>query len=231
MAPDPLQLSDVAVTVEATDRPATAAAYTALLGPADSVTGRWSAGNGAIAAADAGDGAAGVSAAFQVADPDGAARLLARRGSAVTGHGGVRWFDAAPAVGITGAAGARPGAPLLDHIVFTAPSVDVAIALFAGRLGANLRLVRTFGEVHQVFFRTSTVVIEVLAGADGAGPGIEVWGLAWRCPDLDAEHRRLTGAGLPVSDIRAGRKPGTRVATIREPALGTPTILLEQTEP
>ena len=227
MAPDPLHISDVAVTVAA-ERQAAGDVYTALLGPADPVTGRWAAGNGSIAVADGEDAADGATAAFEVADLDAAAHLLARRGRPVTGQNGVRRIEAAPAVGITAAAGARSGAPLLDHVVFTAGSVDEAIALFAGRLGADLRLVRAFGDVHQVFFRTSTVVVEVLAGIEDTGPGIALWGLAWRCADLDAEHHRLTGAGLALSEIRGGRKPGTRVATIREPALGTPTILLEQ---
>ena len=34
--------------------------------------------------------------------------------------------------------------------------------------------------------------------------------------------------GLDVSEVRPGRKPGTRVATVRERTLGTPTLLIEQ---
>ncbi|WP_454166130.1 hypothetical protein [Gordonia iterans] len=112
--------------------------------------------------------------------------------------------------------------------MFTAPSVDAAVALFAGRLGLDLRLERAFGGLTQMFFRTRSVIVEVLAGGEGA-PEFALWGLAWRCADLDAEHARLTGLGLTLSEVRAGRKPGTRVATVREPSLGTPTILIEQT--
>lgn len=225
MTPDPLQLSDVAVAVATADRAVAEHAYRVLLGPEEPGTGRWAAGNGSVAVHS--DARAGASAAFQAADLGAAAALLARRGAVVTGDGDLRPIDTAPAVGITAAAGARAGAPLLDHIVFTAPTVDSAIALFAGRLGMNLRLVRTFGEMRQVFFRTSSVVVEVLVRADRAATGIGLWGLAWRSADLEAEHQRLTRAGFALSEIRTGRKPGTRVATIAEPGLGVPTILLE----
>lgn len=226
---DPLQISDVTVILPVEEPVATAAVYTALLGPSDD--GRsWAAGNGSIVLVD--DGQLGPWAAFEVADADVAAALLARRGlplAATAGHA-VR-AETVPAVGITANAGARPGAPMLDHIVFTTDTVDAAVALFAGRLGMDLRLARSFGDLTQVFLRTSSVVVEVLAGGDRAHPGVQLWGLAWRCGDLDAEHARLTAAGLSLSEVREGRKPGTRVATVREPALGTPTILLEQRPP
>jgi hypothetical protein len=32
-----------------------------------------------------------------------------------------------------------------------------------------------------------------------------------------------------VSDVRAGRKPGTRVLTVRNGACGIPTLLVERT--
>ena len=221
MAPDPLQLGDVAVTVPVDDRAAAAAAYDVLVGTADPVTGAWAASNGSVRAA-AGESAPW--AAFAAADVAGATTLLGRRGLLLDADGRA---DAVAAVGIAADAGARAGAPTLDHVVYTAPSVDAAIALFAGRLGLDLRLVRQFGDVAQVFFRSSSVVVEVLAGGDQAAD-FGVWGLAWRVADLGVEHARLTREGLALSEIRVGRKPGTRVATVRERALGTPTILLEQ---
>ncbi|MFC0315549.1 VOC family protein [Gordonia phosphorivorans] len=227
MAADPLRLSDVAVTVVVDDPAAAAAVYEILVGPVDPATGVWAAGNGSIAAAPAAN--SGPWAAFEAADVPAAAALLGRRGLPLVGEGSVRRAEGVAAVGITNAAGARSGAALLDHVVYTAPSVDAAIALFAGRVGMDLRLVRQFGEVAQVFFRTASVVVEVLAGGETGGADFGLWGLAWRCPDLDREHARLSREGLALSEIRVGRKPGTRVATVREPALGTPTILLEQT--
>jgi hypothetical protein len=36
-------------------------------------------------------------------------------------------------------------------------------------------------------------------------------------------------AGLDVSDVRTGRKPGTRVLTVRSSTCGIPTLLVERT--
>ena len=41
-------------------------------------------------------------------------------------------------------------------------------------------------------------------------------------------RERLVAGGVEVSEVRTGRKPGTRVATVRDRALGTPTLLIEQ---
>jgi hypothetical protein len=35
--------------------------------------------------------------------------------------------------------------------------------------------------------------------------------------------------GVDVSEIRAGRKPGTRVMTVRNGTCGVPTLLVERT--
>lgn len=218
--PDPLQLGAVALTVPADDPAAAARAYTALLG-APVRSGRWAAGNGSVTVDAAADTA---TAAFQAVDPEGAAALLARRGVPVDARG---FLQDVGALGLTANAGARAGAPELDHLVFTAETVDAAVALFGGRLGLDLRLQRAFGDLVQVFFRSAGSIVEVLAGGAQAVPGVGLWGVAWRCDDLDSEHSRLTAAGLVLSDIRIGRKPGTRVATVREPALGTPTLLIE----
>lgn len=228
MPPDPLSLTDVAITVAA-DQAASTELYTALLG-APVAPGRWAGSNASVTVL--GDGQPAW-AGFQVADLTGAAALLARRGRELSNPDrlGARRLVSEPALAIVADAGARAGAPALDHIVFTAASVDSAVALFAGCLELNLRLIREFGDLAQLFFRSGSTVVEVLAGGSGDAQdhqAVSLWGAAWRCADLDAEHRRLTQAGLELSEVRTGRKPGTRVATIRERALGTPTILLEQ---
>jgi hypothetical protein len=46
--------------------------------------------------------------------------------------------------------------------------------------------------------------------------------------DLDATRARLAAAGVDVSEIRKGRKPGTRVMTVRSGTCGIQTILLER---
>jgi hypothetical protein len=47
-------------------------------------------------------------------------------------------------------------------------------------------------------------------------------------PDAEAARARLLAAGLDVSEVRAGRKPGTRVLTLRGGTCGVPTLLLER---
>ncbi len=44
-------------------------------------------------------------------------------------------------------------------------------------------------------------------------------GLCWRVADIDATHARLVQAGVDVSEVRTGRKPGTRVMTVRSGTL------------
>ncbi|NOG73487.1 hypothetical protein [Roseicella sp. DB1501] len=52
------------------------------------------------------------------------------------------------------------------------------------------------------------------------------WGLTWRVPEVAAEHARLAAAGIAVSPLRTGRKPGTRIFTLREAAFGVPTAVI-----
>jgi hypothetical protein len=51
-------------------------------------------------------------------------------------------------------------------------------------------------------------------------------GLAWRVVDPDAAQARLAKAGFDVSEVRSGRKPGTKVFTIRSGVPGAPTLML-----
>jgi catechol 2,3-dioxygenase-like lactoylglutathione lyase family enzyme len=118
----------------------------------------------------------------------------------------------------------------LDHVVIRSPCPERAIALLAGRLDLELRLDRSNPDwgARLLFFRCGDLVVEVAhdlaAGVtDGAD---DLWGLSWRTPDLDATHARLAAAGLAVSDIRAGRRPGTRVFTIKDRSARVPTLVL-----
>jgi len=78
----------------------------------------------------------------------------------------------------------------------------------------------------QLFFRTSSMSIEVI-GSDIAPAQDALWGLALKSPDLEVTQARLSEAGVDVSDIREGRKPGTRVCTVKSHALNVPTLLIE----
>lgn len=222
---DPLRVGDAVIVLPGHD-PAAAEVYTHLLGD-PSAPGRWAAENGSVAVIPGDEAAAGASVAFEAADVDAAVTLVARRGLSCERTGDFWRAVSVPAVALTADAGGRPGRPALDHVVYTAPTGDAAVALFAGRLGMDFRLVRAFGEVSQLFFRTRTMIVEVLVGGDWPAE-FALWGLAWRCADLGVEHARLAERGLALSEVRTGRKPGTRVVTVREPGLGTPTILIEQ---
>lgn len=235
--PDPLAVDDVHLTLPTADREASAALYRILTGATSD--DRWAVQNGSVGVSDAGEP---LTVDLRVADLTGAADLLRRRGLDLAEQPGA---VAATAIALTAAAplritGSGPrdsSGAMIDHVVLTVADADRAIALFGGRLGINLRLVRELGNgVRQLFFRTRSTVLEVVAGApDSDDPGsqagtdgIGLMGIAWRCTDIVAEQQRLIEAGLAVSEVRAGRKAGTRVCTIREPHLGTATLLIEQ---
>ena len=69
-------------------------------------------------------------------------------------------------------------------------------------------------------------VVEVVAPTKGVDGPDSFGGLAWRVTDLEETRRRLVAEGAEVSEIRTGRKPGTQVATLRDPDLATPTLLI-----
>ena len=51
-------------------------------------------------------------------------------------------------------------------------------------------------------------------------------GLAWRVADPDAARARIAAAGFDASPVRTGRKPGTRVFTVRTGVVGAPTLII-----
>lgn len=137
-------------------------------------------------------------------------------------------WPVAPVAGETGEA-AISG---LDHVVVRTPDPDRAAALYGARLGLDMRLDRSNPDwgTRLMFFRCGDLVVEVahdLKGgvSDGAD---SFWGLSWRAPDIAAAHDRMAAAGLSVSEIRTGRKPGTKVFTVRDAPGGVPTIVLGQ---
>lgn len=120
----------------------------------------------------------------------------------------------------------------IDHAVVQTADADAAIALYGEKLGLRLALDRSFPDwgMRLVFFRVGGVTIEIANPLDAsAAPkdGDRLWGLSWRVPDADAAHARLTAAGVEVSPVRKGRKPGTRVLSIQAGTCNVPTLLLE----
>ena len=179
--------------------------------------------------------------ALAVAEPESVLRLLDRRG--LPGGPVQPWqeaetwsLDPAAARGLhLLVIGARPaGDPAsairLDHAVIRSADPERTLALLGGRLGLELRLDRSNPDwgTRLLFFRCGDLVIEVsheLKSGIGDGPD-SLWGLTWRVPDVAASHVRLGAAGLPVSPLRTGRKPGTRLFTLRGDAAGLPTAFI-----
>jgi hypothetical protein len=51
--------------------------------------------------------------------------------------------------------------------------------------------------------------------------------VAYSVPDAVAARARMIEAGLGVSNIRDGHKPGTRVFSLKGNPLGVPTLVIE----
>jgi catechol 2,3-dioxygenase-like lactoylglutathione lyase family enzyme len=120
----------------------------------------------------------------------------------------------------------------LDHVVVSTGDSERAAALYGARLGLDMALDRSHSDWGQLmFFRCGDLILEVVrrpgAGADQIHD--QLWGLSWRVADIDATRARLLTAGIDVSEVRAGRKPGTRVMSVRDGTCGVRTLLLERT--
>lgn len=120
----------------------------------------------------------------------------------------------------------------LDHVVISTEDPERAAALYGARLGLDMALDRSHHEWGQLmFFRCGDLIVEVVkrpvADADLAHD--KLWGLSWRVADIEATRDRLVAVGISVSEMRAGRKPGTRVVSVRSGTCGVHTLLLERT--
>ncbi|MDZ4366693.1 MAG: VOC family protein [Afipia sp.] len=120
----------------------------------------------------------------------------------------------------------------LDHLVIATPDPERTAALYGARLGLDMKLDRTIAALQTrfLFFKTGGLVFEVIHRTkDGRGDGPDkIFGVSWRVADIEAARTRLQQAGLDVSEPREGRKPGTRVFTVRTGTFGVPTIVIQQ---
>lgn len=120
----------------------------------------------------------------------------------------------------------------LDHVVINTANPDRALAVYGAKLGLDLRLDRSNADwgVRQLFFRCGDAVVEM--GASLKTPASDTpdrfGGLAWRVADPDAVQARIAAAGFDVSDVRIGRKPGTRVFTVRSGVPAAPALMIAQ---
>lgn len=116
----------------------------------------------------------------------------------------------------------------VDHVVVQTNSAAAAKKFYGDQLGIRLALeqdVPDWGGT-QLFFRTNSMSIEVIA-SDKTGDEDRLWGLALKTDDIVATQKRLTEAGITVSEVRDGRKPGTKVCTAKSHVLDVPTLLIE----
>ncbi len=119
----------------------------------------------------------------------------------------------------------------LDHLVINTDNPDRALGLFGAKLGLRLALDRSFEAwgARLIFFRTGGLTLEIAyqtGETANTGRSDMLWGLSWQVGDLDAAHARLSRCGLQVSEIRTGRKPGSRVFTLRDGTMNVPTLFI-----
>jgi catechol 2,3-dioxygenase-like lactoylglutathione lyase family enzyme len=120
----------------------------------------------------------------------------------------------------------------MDHVVVSTADPERAAALFGARLGLDMALDRSHPDWGRLmFFRCGDLIVEVVHRPDPKADKThdKLWGLSWRVADAEATRARLVSAGIEVSEVRTGRKPGTRVLTVRTGTCGIPTLLVERT--
>jgi len=138
-------------------------------------------------------------------------------------------FDALPEAAPVASDEAAAGE--FDHIVVMTKDADGARSLYGGRLGIRLALDRKFEKFGSrlLFFRLGGMSIEIGASlTDESDPQAadQLWGLAYRVPDVVAAQARIAAAGFDVTEVRRGRKPGTLVCTVKKPTHGVATLLI-----
>ena len=198
--------------------------------------------------ANGGDGLWGL--AFAVDDLDETRRVLGRRGAPTREPADLLSIDAwrlsfleaevthgVPIALAQRAAASAPRAPIdadgvhaLDHVVINTANPDRAVALYGARLGLDFRLDRSNAEwgSRLLFFRCGGAVVEIGASLNTpvSDAPDRLSGLAWRVTDPHAAQARLAAAGFDVSEVRAGRKPGTHVFTVRKGVPGAPSLVI-----
>lgn len=120
----------------------------------------------------------------------------------------------------------------VDHLVVNTGNPERAMASYGAKLGLRLALDRTNEEwgTRFLFFRLPDLTLEVVQRLGDVKPldaADELWGVTYQIENLEVAHERLSRSGVAVSEVRPGRKPGTRVMSIKSHDLGVPTLFLE----
>ena len=116
----------------------------------------------------------------------------------------------------------------VDHIVLQTRDADDCIRLFRDELGIRLALDQEVPEWggRMLFFRMGKMTLEVIQNLKAPPERDFFWGITYLCKDIDQTIAALDERHVAHSPIRQGRKPGTRVATIKSHCLGLPTLLV-----
>jgi catechol 2,3-dioxygenase-like lactoylglutathione lyase family enzyme len=129
------------------------------------------------------------------------------------------------------AVGAEP-ITAIDHVVIGTADPERAAALYGARLGLDMALDRSHPDWGRLmFFRCGDLIIELVHRPVHTDPNApdRLRGLCWRVDNIEAMRSRLIAANVDVSEVRTGRKPGTRVMTVRSGTCGVATLLVERT--
>jgi predicted enzyme related to lactoylglutathione lyase len=119
----------------------------------------------------------------------------------------------------------------VDHIVVQTKDAAAAKTFYGEQMGVRLALEQSRPDWggDMLFFRCNHMSIEVIASDKHPSEQDSLWGLAYKTDDIDAAYHRMQAAGIEVSEVREGRKPKTRVCTVKTHCANVPTLLIEHT--
>lgn len=136
--------------------------------------------------------------------------------------------DDPDALKIAPIAGAGPCTEV-DHVVVQTSDTKASKNFYGTQLGIRLALEQSRPDWggDMLFFRTNHMSIEVIGAPKFDAQLDHLWGLALKTDDIEATHARLVESNVAVSEVREGRKAGTRVCTVKSHCLDVPTLLVQ----
>lgn len=117
----------------------------------------------------------------------------------------------------------------LDHVVINTNNADSFIEIYRDVFKIRLALDKTIEHWNSrmLFFRLNKTTIEVVERSNNEKPKDTLWGLAWEVESIEDTHKRLLSEGVEVSDIKAGLKENTLVATVKSHTHNVPTLIIQ----
>lgn len=117
----------------------------------------------------------------------------------------------------------------LDHVVINTNNADSFIETYRDVFKIRLALDKTIEHWNSrmLFFRLNKTTIEVVERPNNEKPKDTLWGLAWEVETIEDTHKRLVSEGVEVSDIKAGLKENTLVATVKSHTHNVPTLIIQ----